>query len=156
MSLIYTLPDLLVQTIPNGNCLEWQGIFMGKGLAVPQAYYMGKAQGAHRVAYQLSGREIPKGKFLYRTCANSKCVNPRHLQVGTMRDVRALATANGKCYRGGATLTHCAKGHKWTDDDWLEHKSGKHKGLKNRHCKACGRARRQKGVASSATPPPAA
>lgn len=41
---------------------------------------------AHRYAYQLHRGPIPEGMMIRHMCGNKLCVNPSHLEVGTMAD----------------------------------------------------------------------
>lgn len=45
-----------------------------------------RQQFAHRVAYELSGHEIPPGAIVMRTCENPLCCNPAHLRLGSRAD----------------------------------------------------------------------
>jgi hypothetical protein len=87
-------------TVGDG-CWEWQ-----RSLA-PNGYGRfgvgGRKDGmgyAHRVSWSLFRGEIPKGLCVLHRCDNRKCVNPKHLFVGTLGDNNRDCVAKGRNSRG--------------------------------------------------------
>lgn len=70
---------------PNENgCIEW-GLKVDKdGYGSYSINHVG--QRAHRIVYERTYGEIPKGLLVRHKCHNRKCVNIEHLLLGTPQD----------------------------------------------------------------------
>lgn len=56
----------------------------------------GKKMGAHRYAYIKAYGEIPKNLHVMHICDNRKCINPKHLKLGTRSDNMKDCVSKGR------------------------------------------------------------
>lgn len=87
------------------NCTVWIGSTNNKGYGLISVN--GKAQLAHRVAYEAEFGPIPDGMVIDHLCRVRNCVNPMHLEAVTV-------TENNRRGRSARTLQAgdtCINGH---------------------------------------------
>jgi hypothetical protein len=79
-------------------CWPWLGCRGKYGHG--QVKVSGRKHVAHRVAYKLSGYELPDELILRHTCNNGWCCNPKHHVPGTHQDNVADRVAAGRSATG--------------------------------------------------------
>lgn len=92
-----------------GECWPWTANCDRDGYG--RMSVKGKQARAHRISYQINRGPIPNGLNVLHKCDNPRCVNPKHLFLGTNGDNMADKTRKGRAARvcgernGGALLS---------------------------------------------------
>lgn len=85
------------------GCVLWCGKMNRAGYGLVYGFKKNgrtPSLGAHRVALQTVGVDVPKDSVVLHTCDTPACVNPSHLVVGTTQDNLADMRAKGRQCNG--------------------------------------------------------
>jgi len=87
------------------GCWLWQGALDIDGYAVKRLTVDGRPilRRAHIWYYEMWHGEVPPGMVVRHRCDVRRCVNPQHLQLGTVADNVRDTVTRGRMYRGGST-----------------------------------------------------
>ena len=109
-----------------GPCQEWTGSQNGDGYGI--VTIEGRNAYAHRVAWRMAGREIPRGLQIDHLCRNRACIRVDHMEVVSSREntLRGFGPTALNARR-----TTCREGHP------LDGLRGRYR---RRYCKTCHRA----------------
>ena len=117
-----------------GVCWEWQAAKDTKGYGVFNPN--GTLVRSHRFAYENLVGPIPEGLQLDHLCRNRICVNPDHLEPVTQGVNTDRGTARIRLSIQGANITHCPRGHEYTEENTHVNKRNG-----TRKCRKCHRDR---------------
>lgn len=81
------------------NCRTWDGKLNEHGYGMVKVG--GKQQRAHRVLFHALNPNTDESLVIRHKCDNPACVNPDHLEAGTVRDNMLDMVSRGR-HRGGA------------------------------------------------------
>jgi hypothetical protein len=84
-----------------GGCWEWQGRRRQDGYGRVYDPRRKRQQGAHRISFELAYGPIPGGLLVMHRCDHPPCVNPDHLEIGTIGRNTRDASARGRLAFGG-------------------------------------------------------
>ena len=122
------------------GCWAWMGKTCGRGYGVfAKQYTPTKMILAHRMAWELSGKELPvytaTSLQLDHRCRNRLCVRPSHLALVTSRENTMRGDGVTK---HNAAKSHCKHGHPFNEENTRIRKNG------DRECRTCRRAYEKK------------
>jgi hypothetical protein len=85
-------------TVTSAGCWEFGGPRNSGGYG--KLRFAGKHPAAHRLAYEAWVGSIPNGLVVRHRCDNRPCVNPQHLELGTVADNNRDRAERGRSSRG--------------------------------------------------------
>lgn len=93
---------------PSG-CVEWVGT-RDRSKGSPDLYYGvmkhgGRSHRVHRLVYALTNGPIPHGLVVRHKCDNGLCINPDHLEIGTIAQNNQDREDRGRTRRGSRVGT---------------------------------------------------
>ena len=84
----------VVRSSDPSGCWLWTGCANNKGYGIFGV--AGRNRLAHRTAYEFARGEIGAGLVVRHKCDVPRCVNPAHLETGTMKDNTADMMSRGR------------------------------------------------------------
>ncbi len=120
------LVDRLLEKVRHAEsgCWEWIGTRKDDGYGLMR--YPRKYVGAHRISYQEFVGPIPDGLHVLHRCDNPRCINPKHLFIGTNADNVADKLAKGRQPRHHGELNPKAR---LTEQDVIDIRASQEMGI---------------------------
>jgi hypothetical protein len=130
-----THESIIARVIPvtESGCWLWLGSTDGR---YGEFWFEGKKIKAHVFAFIMYFGTVPVGMEVCHSCDVELCVNPLHLFAAThsenMKDARRKGRQPIPSELGRTdALTHCHKGHPWTEENIKRRKDG------YKECRTC-------------------
>lgn len=118
-----------VNRLESDDCWPWTSPSVGRD-GRGRMSVNGRRVNAPMVSWVLSNGIIPpKGQFACHSCDNPNCVNPSHIWICS--NAENMQDASRKKRINGQSVTHCPKGHEYTEETTAFRKNGR------RYCKPC-------------------
>lgn len=134
------IPDRIWDKIipePNSGCWLWLGSLSGSGLGgYGETWFNNEKAVAHRLMYEQFVGPIPIGKEMDHKCRVRICCNPAHVEPVSHQVNGMRGNAGLNRIIEVQNMTHCTRGHLWTNENLLQGKS-------QRMCKICRNARQR-------------
>ena len=92
------------------GCWEWNRGLFSQGYGMLSIKH--QPTPAHRVAYEVFVGEIPEGLEVCHHCDNRKCVNPKHLFIGTHKENMEDMVSKGRSVKGELNASACLSNEK--------------------------------------------
>lgn len=95
------------------ECWPWTGSIDAKGYGQATVGARGSVVRwrAHRLAFVALRGPIPDGLVVMHSCDNRRCVNPKHLSLGTVANNNDDMMRKNRFRNHQTAKTHCANGH---------------------------------------------
>lgn len=102
----FTFKKSLVAVDEVTGCWLWQGALDESGYGIKYFEAAGKTikQPAHRFYWEVfNNQKLPEEAICLHRCDVRNCVNPEHLEIGTVADNVRDMVRKGRMYRAGST-----------------------------------------------------
>lgn len=118
------------------TCWNWTASLRSKNSPYGCFKFNGKTELTHRLAYTWLVGEIPPNLTVDHLCKNTKCCNPKHMELLSLSEnvKRAQGWLNSNPGAHNLAKTHCPKYHPYDSINTYITPSGR------RDCKECRRA----------------
>jgi len=115
-----TETDFWQRVTKTATCWLWNGSDRGKGYCAVR--FNGLQVFAHRLAWELTNGPIQAGLTIDHLCRNRRCVNPRHMEVVSVREnvLRGVGPT-----AVNARKAFCLKGHEFSSENTRVDKRGR-------------------------------
>lgn len=121
----YDIQDFFSKADLSGDCWTWQGSHYRNGYGkIGLAGYR-----VHRISYELTKGEIPKGLVIDHLCRVRNCINPSHLEAVSPKDNVLRGESQ---HAQNKRKTSCKNGHELNTENTYSRKD-----RNTRECKTC-------------------